>query len=99
MRTLKPAECSTDAAKTLPQQYLVSEEIFALEQDRIFSNQWLLVGHQSQVANSGDYFLQEVAGESLIILRDSKGHIRAFYNVCRHRGTRMCEETSGQLRE
>ncbi len=85
----------TSGATTLPQRYFVSPEIFAEEEEKVFSAQWVLVGHQSQIAKAGDYFVQEVAGESLIIARDQKGEARAFYNVCRHRGTRLCEEKAG----
>ena len=88
----KTADTFTAGAKTLPQRYFVSPEIFAKEQEKIFSAQWVLVGHQSQIAKAGDYFVQEVAGESLIIVRDQKAEVRGFYNVCRHRGTRLCEE-------
>jgi Rieske 2Fe-2S family protein len=95
----KTTETFTPGAKTLPQAYLVSPEVFVREQERIFSTQWLCVGHQSQIANAGDYFLHEVAGEGLIILRDPKGEVHGFYNVCRHRGTRVCEEKTGRLRE
>ncbi len=63
--------------------------------ENIFAKQWLLVGHQSEIPNAGDYFLTTVADESLIIIRDSKLNIRAFYNVCRHRGTRLKEEACG----
>lgn len=91
----KTTETFTVGAKTLPQRYFVSPEIFAREQEAIFSNQWVLIGHQSQIAKAGDYFVQEVAGESLIVVRDQKGTIRGFYNVCRHRGTRLCEDQSG----
>jgi len=95
----KTAETFASGSKTLPQRYLISPEVFAKEQECIFSRQWLCVGHQSQLAKAGDYFVREVAGESLILLRDQKGQVRGFYNVCRHRGTRLCEEKSGQLRE
>ena len=95
----KTAETFTAGAETLPQRYFVSPEIFVQEQDRIFSNQWLCVGHQNQIAKAGDYFVQEIAGESIIVLRDQRSEIRAFYNVCRHRGTRLCEGDSGQFRE
>jgi Rieske 2Fe-2S family protein len=91
----KTAETFTSGAKTLPQRYFVSPDIFAKEQETIFSEQWILVGHQSQIAKAGDYFAQEVAGESLIIVRDKGGDVRGFYNVCRHRGTRLCEEPVG----
>ena len=57
------------------------------------------MGHQSQLAKAGEYFLADVGGESLILVRDQKGALRGFYNVCRHRGTRLCEQTSGQFRQ
>jgi glycine betaine catabolism A len=97
---LTPAFSKTAAtfqagAKTLSQRYFVSPEIFAEELQKIFATNWVLVGHQSQLAEPGDYFLAEVAGESLIVTRDQRSTIRAFYNVCRHRGARLCEERTG----
>ena len=82
-------------AETLPQRYFVSSEIFAEELQKIFATNWVLVGHQSQLTEPGDYFLAEVAGESLIVAKDQRSTIRAFYNVCRHRGARLCEEQNG----
>lgn len=96
---LKTAETFAQGAKTLPQRYFTSSEIFAEEQGRIFASHWLCVGHQSQLVNPGDYFVQEVAEESLIILRDRRGEIHGFYNLCRHRGTRICENNHGRFRE
>src|SRR6266446_4528051 len=82
-------------AKSLPQKYFVSPEVFSEEQEKIFSTQWLLVGHQSQIPDAGDYFVQHVIGESLIVIRDKSGEIRGFFNVCRHRGTRLKEDACG----
>ena len=96
-RFRKTTETFVSGAKTLPQRYFVSSEIFEEEQAKIFSKQWVLVGHQSQVANPGDYLVQEVAGESLIVVRDKGGALHGFYNVCRHRGTRLCEESRGHV--
>jgi Rieske 2Fe-2S family protein len=93
----KTAETFAPGAKTLAQQSFVSPEVFAEEQDRIFSKQWVLVGHQSQLAEAGDYFVAVVAGESLIIVRDKDGELHGFYNVCRHRGTRLREDRNGHL--
>src|SRR5437879_1214510 len=81
--------------KSLPQKYFVAPEVFAEEQETIFSKQWLLVGHQSQIPKPGDYFLTAIAGESLIVTRDQKSRVRGFYNVCRHRGTRLKEDACG----
>jgi len=86
----------TAGAKSLSQRYFVSPEIFAQEQEKIFSEQWVLVGHQSQIAKAGDYLTADVAGESLIIVRDKQAAIQGFYNVCRHRGSRLLENRNGQ---
>jgi phenylpropionate dioxygenase-like ring-hydroxylating dioxygenase large terminal subunit len=91
----RTADTLAISAKTLLQKYFVSPEVFEAEQEKIFSRQWVLVGHQSQIAQAGDFFVPDVAGESLIVARDKNGEIRGFYNVCRHRGTRLCEEQSG----
>jgi Rieske 2Fe-2S family protein len=91
----KTAETFTTGAKTLSQRYFVSPEIFAEEQKKIFSAQWVLVGHQNQIAKAGDYFISEIAGENLIVVRDQRSTIRGFYNVCRHRGTRLREDQRG----
>lgn len=91
----KTAEIFTGGAKALPQKYFVSPEVFADEQKRIFSKQWLLVGHQSQIPDAGDYVVQQVIGESLIVIRDKSGEIHGFFNVCRHRGTRLKEDACG----
>ena len=94
----KTTDTFTVGAKTLPQRYFNSPDIFAQEQERIFSKHWILVGHQSDLAEAGDYFVVNVAGESFIVVRDQKSAFRAFYNVCRHRGTRLCEKAKGHLR-
>lgn len=94
--TLLKAANRSRGARSLPQKYFVSPEIFAKEQTKIFSKQWLLVGHQSQLAKPGDFFLATIADESLIIIRASKFEIRALYNVCRHRGTRLKEHRAGE---
>jgi len=93
----KTAETFMAGAKTLPQRYFVSPEIFAKEQRIIFSTQWMCVGHQSEITKPGHYFTAEVADESLIVLRDKGGELHSFYNVCRHRGTRLREDQNGHL--
>lgn len=93
----RPAQPSARAPKSLPQKYFVSAELFANEQANIFAKNWLVVGHTSQIAKPGDYFLTTISGESIIIIRDSKFAIRAFFNVCRHRGSRLKEEACGHV--
>lgn len=93
----KTAETFTPGAQTLEQHFFTSPEVFALERERIFSRQWICAGHESQIRETGDFITADVLGESLIIVRDNGGEVRACYNVCRHRGARMCEEASGHF--
>jgi Rieske 2Fe-2S family protein len=86
-------------SETLPREYYVSGDILAQEQERIFAREWNCVGRASRLAEPGSFFLRDVAGESLIILRDRNGTLRALFNVCRHRGTRLCTEPAGVLGE
>ena len=80
-------------------EFYTSPAILAEEHVRIFAKSWQCVGRSSALASAGDYVVRNIAGESLIILRDRSGDLRAFFNVCRHRGTRICEAASGQFSE
>ena len=93
----KTAETYQQGATTMPGEFYLSPEIFRDEQARLFSEKWVCVGRAEQLALPGQYFLATVADESLIILRDQEGRLRGFFNVCRHRGTRLCEEHTGRF--
>ena len=82
---------------TLPRAYFHEPAIFAAESAEIFSKQWLCVGRASQLREAGSYFLCEVGTESILVVRDRDGVAHAHYNVCRHRGTRLCTEAQGQF--
>ncbi|MEP6491028.1 MAG: aromatic ring-hydroxylating dioxygenase subunit alpha [bacterium] len=86
-------------ARTMPRQHYTSPEMFAQDGERIFARHWNCVGRASRLARPGDYVLRTVAGESIIVLRDRSGELRALFNVCRHRGTRLCSVEAGQLSE
>ncbi len=88
---------SSRGAVTLPQEYFTSVDLFQEETERIFMQDWLCAGRSSQIPNPGSYILVQVLKESIIVTRDNAGHARAHYNVCRHRGTQLCEETQGQF--
>jgi Rieske 2Fe-2S family protein len=79
----------------LPGALYRDAEVYETEIRRIVMKSWLYVGHQSQIPNRGDYFLFDVAGESVIIVRNADGGINALLNVCRHRGSRICDQPSG----
>lgn len=84
-------------AQTLPARYYTDPEYFRRELEAVYFTRWIHAGRAEQVPASGDYFLVEFAGESVVVLRDEGGDLRAFYNVCRHRGTRICREAAGRL--
>jgi phenylpropionate dioxygenase-like ring-hydroxylating dioxygenase large terminal subunit len=65
--------------------------IYELEVRHIMLKAWHYVGHQSQAPERGDYFLCEIAGESVIVVQGGEGGINAMMNVCRHRGSRICD--------
>jgi Rieske 2Fe-2S family protein len=79
----------------LPGAVYQGEAIYREELRRIFFKSWLYVGHVSQVPARGDYFLFEIAGESVIIVRENDDTVNALLNVCRHRGSRICDAASG----
>src|SRR5919106_1043205 len=80
----KTVETYRQGARTLPGRYYTSPDVFAEEAERIGLRHWHCVGRADELAGPGAYFLRQLAGESLIVLRDSDGEPRAFYNVCRH---------------
>lgn len=86
------------ANSTLPGRYYYEPEIFALEEKRIFQRNWFCVGRASEIASPGDYVMRRVGRESVVVLRDEGGQVRAFFNVCPHRGNRLCTAEEGRLK-
>ena len=94
---LHTSDTFTADARTLAGKYYISPEFYDREQERIFSRRWVCVGRAEQIGKSGAYKLIELAGESLILARDQAGDARAFFNLCRHRGTLICEQEQGRF--
>jgi Rieske 2Fe-2S family protein len=76
-------------ARHLPGDFYTSREIAAAEREHIFGKEWLCVGRVEEFEKSGDYRTLELAGEPIVVCRSKDGELRAFYNVCRHRGTEV----------
>lgn len=74
---------------TLPRDFYFSEDIYTQERERIFWREWFCAGREEQLPAPGDYLVLEVAGESVLVVRTRDGQLRAHYNVCRHRGSRL----------
>ena len=82
-------------AHSLHQALYNSEAAFRRDMATVFARNWILAGHASQALKAGDYFVVDIAEESIIILRDNDHQLRAFANVCRHRGSRICLKPEG----
>jgi phenylpropionate dioxygenase-like ring-hydroxylating dioxygenase large terminal subunit len=83
---------------TLAREFYTSPEWFERDIERIFRRRWLFVCHNSEVPNVGDYKTIEIGADSIIVARDRSGQMNAFHNVCRHRGTRLCQPGSGNTK-
>jgi phenylpropionate dioxygenase-like ring-hydroxylating dioxygenase large terminal subunit len=84
-------------ACVLPPRTFHDQDVFDYEQDAWFAGGWVSIGRVEDAQTTGQYFLAQVAGENLIIVRGNDGELRGFYNVCRHRGATIVEEESGSL--
>ncbi len=80
---------------TLPARWYVDADVFRAEKERIFHRTWQYVGHTAQVANIGDFFTTRLGDLPVVIVRDTGGALRAFANVCRHRGSEVVLECTG----
>ena len=87
----KPVDTIPPAPATLPGRYYVDEEIYQQEQKVIFARTWQYVGHVSTFGTGASYVVREIAGESIVVLREQEGDFRAFFNVCQHRAHRLLE--------
>jgi len=94
---LQPLSETGEAVTSFPREYYVSREWFEREREQVFSRHWLYAGHESEIPYTGDFFLREVADESIVVTRDGNG-LHALFNVCRHRGARLCQQTRGNTR-
>jgi Rieske 2Fe-2S family protein len=74
---------------TLPAPFYLDPEIFARDVELIFGRHWIYVGVEPEIAEPGDFFTVEIGSDSIIIVRDDDMAVRAFHNVCRHRGARL----------
>jgi carnitine monooxygenase subunit len=82
----------------LPGWSYSSPELLELEKELLFRSCWQLAGHECELPESGDYLTLDVAGERALVVRGRDGALRAFHNVCRHRGSRVVADERGRCR-
>ena len=93
----KTASTLSKDAKTLGREYYTSEKILDKEYEALFYNDWICSGRSSELSKVGQYKTIKIGKESIIILRNNNNKIVAYFNVCRHRGTRICNHNNGQF--
>lgn len=87
--TVKPEE------GVIPAYLLGDQTVYDLEHEKVFLKTWIFVGHESEVPHKGDFMTRELSGYSIIITRDNNDEIHAFYNMCTHRGMKLCRADKG----
>lgn len=99
MHDLSPLQVPTTwDRRGLPAWTYHSPALFALERLHLFLNHWQVAGHVSDLAQPGDWRSFDLLGERAVILRGTDGEVRAFHNLCRHRGARVLDGAAGQCK-
>jgi Rieske 2Fe-2S family protein len=91
-------ELPASLIRTLPGSAYTDPQIFALEQELIFERMWNCVARSAELDRPGKFQTVQVGRESVLVSRSREGDVKAFLNICRHRGARLCEEESGEVK-
>src|SRR3954453_20810443 len=95
---LRPEEITrfVDADNALVDRKIFSdEEIYQLELEQIFARCWNFMAHESQIPNAGDFFLNYIGEDRVVVVRDKDGGVEVLLNTCRHRGNAVCRAEEG----
>lgn len=98
MTFLNSVELGAKGQRTLPAAAYCDATVFSREQSAIFESRWVVAGVAAELAGPSAFMVKQIGKESILVVRDETGTIRAHFNHCRHRGTELCSEASGQLR-
>lgn len=89
----------TEVTPTLPSAWYYDAEHYALELEAIWYRDWVCVARLESLEQPGDYRVTEIGDQSIIVALDQSGHLRAFHNTCRHRGSRLTALDCGRFRQ
>jgi Rieske 2Fe-2S family protein len=87
------------AGHSLLREFYSDDEVYHLDCQQVWRTGWLFAGHSCEISKPGDYFTLEVDSDSVIVTRDANGQARALHNVCRHRGSLICDNSEGQVKK
>jgi len=82
---------------TIPSHWYFDADHYQRELEAIWYREWVCVGREEELEDNGDYFTTEIGDQNIIVLRAEDG-LRAYFNTCRHRGARICDNASGRFR-
>ncbi len=83
----------TDETNALPARYFTDPDVYEMEKQKVFGQYWIYAGHTNCIPEVGDYYTRTIGDREIIVVRDHDDEVRAFYNVCAHRGSAMVDET------
>src|SRR5579872_4155377 len=87
------------AGRSMLGQFYSDEEVHEVDCRRIWRTGWIFAGHSCEISKPGDYVTFEIDGDSIILIRDENGAAQALYNVCRHRGSLICDHSEGHVKK
>jgi len=91
----KVADLVNPATREVQLRALSDPELYELEMERIFGRIWNLLGHESEIPNSGDFMVRDMGSDSVLVTRDKEGQVHVLLNVCAHRGMRVSTVDAG----
>jgi len=90
-------QASYEPGLGLPGEFYSDATVYAAELDKVWRSGWLFAAHTCEIAEPGDYITFAVGPDPIVVMRGDDGQVRAFHNVCRHRGTLLCQEPAGRV--
>lgn len=87
-----------EVRQSLPADWYYDPDHYRLELEKIWYRDWICVGHEHALSRPGDFFTSTIGDQNIIVTRSTQGEVRAWYNTCVHRGSVLCQHTSGRFR-
>ena len=92
-----PLRPAADEDTGPPKEWFLGADWYTRDLEAVYRPRWLLAAHVSEIASPGDYLRYSLGADEVLICRDSENALRAYHNVCSHRGARLCAEDKGRL--